>query len=44
MKFLVCNVFGMALGVTCLALILNRPSAADEEKAAQEQKHVLCRE
>jgi hypothetical protein len=41
MKFLVCNVFGMALGVTCLALILNRPSAADEEKAAQEQAQVI---
>jgi len=41
MKSLVCNVFGMAVGVACLALILNRPSVADEEKAAQEQKHVI---
>jgi len=38
MKSLVCNVFGMAMGMTCLALVLCRPTLADDEQPAPAQE------
>ena len=41
MKSVVCNVFGMAVGVACLALVLERASADDDKPVVQEQKQVI---
>jgi hypothetical protein len=44
MKSVVCNLFGMALGVACLALVLNRPAVAEDKKeneVTQAKKRVV---
>jgi hypothetical protein len=41
MKSVVCNVFGMAVGVACLALVLDRAAADDDQPVVEEQKQVI---
>ncbi len=40
MKSVVCNVFGMAAAVACLALLLNRPAGAEDQEKDQEKREV----
>ena len=41
MKSVVNNVFGMAVGVACLALVVNRPSEADEKNVTEGGKQIV---